>query len=316
MKEDKKPMLSICIPTWNRWYALQHTLKSIIDQDEFKSWNVEIIISDNASTDETEIEVWKLCKKYKNIRYFRNKKNIWGNPNINKALSLWEWEYLWLLWSDDLILDRWLKRTLDIIKNTKPDLILHKNSQCPNCKQLDYTIKGWDLVFMSQKDYFNYLWDWYCFDKRSFMHIENLQTFMSLICMKKSYYKKCLDSILDDKIWGKKFNTFYFSQNLISHFCEINSMVLFRDCYISELPKTNDDKTINSWYNFTKDMVNDIKLLYHFYDNKYDLNDNFRKLAKKSSQYRNLCIIYSFLWNIFWKGFVKFLSNVYHYILW
>jgi glycosyltransferase involved in cell wall biosynthesis len=37
MKEKKQPILSICIPTWNRWYALQHTLKSIIDQDDFKS---------------------------------------------------------------------------------------------------------------------------------------------------------------------------------------------------------------------------------------------------------------------------------------
>jgi glycosyltransferase involved in cell wall biosynthesis len=108
MKENKQPILSICIPTWNRRYALQHTLKSIIDQDEFKSWNVEIVISDNASTDETEVEVWKLRKKYKNIRYFRNKENIWGNPNINKALSLREGVYLWLLGSDSLITNWWI----------------------------------------------------------------------------------------------------------------------------------------------------------------------------------------------------------------
>ena len=39
-----------------------------MDQDEFKSWDVEIVISDNASTDETEVEIEKLCNKYRNIK--------------------------------------------------------------------------------------------------------------------------------------------------------------------------------------------------------------------------------------------------------
>lgn len=55
-----QPLLSICIPTYNRSQYLKETIDSIIGQEEFKSENVEIVISDNCSTDDTEI----VCKKY------------------------------------------------------------------------------------------------------------------------------------------------------------------------------------------------------------------------------------------------------------
>lgn len=317
MKENYRPIISICIPTYNRQYSLQYTLKSIIEQELLESWDVEIVITDNASTDGTEEYINKLCKRYSNIKYFRNDVNIWGPANINKVLSLWKWEYLWLFWSDDIMLTWWLKITLNIIKNSCPDLILHKNSLCPNCRQLNRNSSGWNFVFKSQKDYFNYLWDWYNLDKHSFMHIENLQTFMSLICIRKSYYEKCLDSIENDKIWKNKFNTFYFSQNLVTHFCEVSSSItLLSKCYVSELTKSDDDNVKKSWYKYTKEIANDAKLLYKFYYDKYKLNDNFKKLERRSSQYRNLCIIYGFLWNLFWMKFVKFFSKIYHKVLW
>ena len=319
MKENRQPILSICIPTWNRWYALQYTLKSIIEQEEFKSWDIEVVISDNSSTDETENEVKKLCKVYRNIRYSRNEKNIGWNPNINKSLSLWKWEYLWLLWSDDKILSWWLKYTLKAIHENEPDLILHKQSLCPTCKGLYakcYDDKQWKFIFKSQKEYFNYLWDWYNFDVNSFWHIEHLQTFMSLICIKKSYYKKCLSAIMKDKIRNDKITTFYFSQSLLSHFCEIDSAIILSDkCYISSVStEWNLNNIRQSWYKYTRAIAVDARLLYNFYDNKYSLNDNFRILGKRSYQYRNWCIVYGFLEKLLWKRITSFLSKIYHKI--
>lgn len=69
-------LLSICIPTYNRCEYLKKTIESIIVQDEFKSGQVEIVISDNASTDNTNVMIEQYTSVYDNIKYYRNKENI------------------------------------------------------------------------------------------------------------------------------------------------------------------------------------------------------------------------------------------------
>jgi glycosyltransferase involved in cell wall biosynthesis len=71
-----KPLLSICIPTYNRASYLKKSIESIISQKEFIDEKVEIIISDNASSDDTQSVVACYTSKYKNIHYFKNEKNV------------------------------------------------------------------------------------------------------------------------------------------------------------------------------------------------------------------------------------------------
>jgi glycosyltransferase involved in cell wall biosynthesis len=74
--EDKKPLLSICIPTYNRAEYLDKCIASIVSQKEFNSEDVELVISDNASDDNTEEVVKKYKNQYKNIFYSKNKENL------------------------------------------------------------------------------------------------------------------------------------------------------------------------------------------------------------------------------------------------
>ena len=69
-----KPLLSICIPTYNRAEYLEKSLESLVSQPEFAQ--IEVVISDNASTDNTEEVCRSYQKKYPNIVYFRNEENI------------------------------------------------------------------------------------------------------------------------------------------------------------------------------------------------------------------------------------------------
>ena len=71
-----KPIVSICIPTYNRAKYLKKSIDSIISQPEFQNGEVEIVISDNASTDKTEDLVQKYGSEYENIIYFKNSQNI------------------------------------------------------------------------------------------------------------------------------------------------------------------------------------------------------------------------------------------------
>ena len=83
----KKPLLSICIPTWNRSEYLRICLDSLIGQPEFFTEDVEIIISDNYSPDEgaTETLGKEYAEKYENIYYFRNESCI-EDKNFPMAL--------------------------------------------------------------------------------------------------------------------------------------------------------------------------------------------------------------------------------------
>ncbi len=82
----EKPLLSICIPTYNRCSYLKNSLNSIICQKEFREGRVEIVISDNVSTDGTQAMAEEYAARYGNIRYFRNSENL-VDKNFPLALS-------------------------------------------------------------------------------------------------------------------------------------------------------------------------------------------------------------------------------------
>lgn len=81
-----KPLLSICIPTYNRAKYLENTIQSIVAQPEFIDNKVEIVISDNNSCDNTEEVCRQYEKKYKNFYYYKNKENI-RDKNFPLVLS-------------------------------------------------------------------------------------------------------------------------------------------------------------------------------------------------------------------------------------
>ena len=70
-----KPLLSICIPTYNRASYLEQCLESIVGQECFDS-RVEVVISDNCSTDDTQTVGMQYQEQYGNIHYFRNEENV------------------------------------------------------------------------------------------------------------------------------------------------------------------------------------------------------------------------------------------------
>ena len=71
-----QPLVSICIPTYNRSACLKQTLDSILPQKEFVDGRVEVVINDNASTDDTEVVSKSYTTRYSNIHYFKNPENL------------------------------------------------------------------------------------------------------------------------------------------------------------------------------------------------------------------------------------------------
>lgn len=107
--------LSICIPTLNRGDYIDETLTSIVSQLEDE---VEIVIVDGGSTDNTEQVVNSYKEKYPNIRYIKkdsSKKepsNEGFDRDCNLAVELAYGEYCWLMTDDDLLMQGAIKKVL------------------------------------------------------------------------------------------------------------------------------------------------------------------------------------------------------------
>lgn len=101
-----QPLLSICVPTYNRVADLSNLLCFL--RDEINGYSqinnlIEIIICDNHSTDGTESFVKDFIKsnKLKDWVYNRNNENIGLIGNLLKGLELATGKYLWWIGDDD-----------------------------------------------------------------------------------------------------------------------------------------------------------------------------------------------------------------------
>jgi glycosyltransferase involved in cell wall biosynthesis len=99
MTNAKHPLVSIGIPTFNR--AGRH-LGTVIERALAQTYkNIEVIVSDNCSTDNTPDLVQSI--KDPRLRYFRHKTNIGANNNFNFCLNQANGEYFLLFHDDDMI---------------------------------------------------------------------------------------------------------------------------------------------------------------------------------------------------------------------
>jgi glycosyltransferase involved in cell wall biosynthesis len=94
--------LSICIPTYNRAVFLKEALNSIISQ---ATYQIEIVVSDNASTDNTKDIIEESRNSFAHIQYFRWDENMGADRNYLKVIELAKGEYCWWLGSDDALMD-------------------------------------------------------------------------------------------------------------------------------------------------------------------------------------------------------------------
>jgi len=81
---SSEPKVSIGIPVFNGAKTLGKTIEAAINQDYP---NIEIIISDNCSTDETQSIAEAFQLKYPQIRYLRQEKNYGMTANFSKVFE-------------------------------------------------------------------------------------------------------------------------------------------------------------------------------------------------------------------------------------
>jgi len=92
--------LSICIATFNRDRYIGETLDSILSQ---LSPEVELVVVDGASVDNTFGVMTSYLLSHPEIRYFRESKNSGVDADYDKAVGYAKGQYCWLMTDDDLL---------------------------------------------------------------------------------------------------------------------------------------------------------------------------------------------------------------------
>jgi glycosyltransferase involved in cell wall biosynthesis len=111
--ERDHPLVSIGLPVFNGALFLEQALDALSNQSYE---NIEIIVSDNASTDATP----EICARYaamdRRIRYSRLAENIGGIPNHNRVFSLARGKYFMWASHDDLFERTYVARCVECLE--------------------------------------------------------------------------------------------------------------------------------------------------------------------------------------------------------
>ena len=98
--DEARPLVTIGIPTFNRAHLLIRAINSACQQ---KYQNLEIVISDNFSSDRTEALCRAALKTDHRIRYLRQPENMGPVENFRNVLDAAQGEFFMWLGDDDWI---------------------------------------------------------------------------------------------------------------------------------------------------------------------------------------------------------------------
>ena len=257
-------LLSICIPTYNRFDKLQLCLECITDAIKNYSGYIEIIISDNHSNDETANIIEHYKTKIPNLTSYRNEDNYGFNKNMLLLLNNYSrGKYIWMIGDDDYIDSNAISQIINIILDYKSNIILVKHRIFHNIENfVAFRRKNIGLPDVSKNDNVKFL----AFSKA----MDNIAvpsnifcTFFSSVIFKKNMIKREYFNHIQDNHWDKFYNVFPNAYLIINSFHNEKNVCVINNILISvvEGKKNWDDKLDLIWLKHIPDLYNYIEEL-------------------------------------------------------
>lgn len=133
--ENKQPLLSLCIPIYNRLEYLKRMLERFLEDKILFEETIDLLISDNCSTDDLESCVNEFKSKGLKITYNRNQKNLGSDRNFLYCFNHAKGKYCWLLGSDDIPVKGFLNSLVTVLQEKEYGLV-HLNHHSDGLSQL------------------------------------------------------------------------------------------------------------------------------------------------------------------------------------
>lgn len=124
---DRNIRLTIGIPTFNGGQTLKTTLESIGRQLEGE---VELLISDNASTDATPAIIREFQSRYP-VSYFRNDHNVGFDRNLDLVVRRSRGRFVWIFADDNYMVENAIRTVLEIIDKAPEVAAIYVHSMRP-----------------------------------------------------------------------------------------------------------------------------------------------------------------------------------------
>ncbi len=105
----QQPLLSIAIPTYNGSKTIRNMLNLLLEQYDSR---IEIIISDNCSTDETPRIINEYLENFPFVRYIRQEHNGGADFNFLQCMKLASGKFTMLISDDDIIIENAIEKIL------------------------------------------------------------------------------------------------------------------------------------------------------------------------------------------------------------
>lgn len=222
MSEYKKKFLSVCIPTYNRFCWIKKSVEILEIECSDLLDKVEIIISDNCSTDNTS-QILTRAENSLSAIVNRNKSNNGAIYNLDQCTKMASGKYVWVLGDDDLLLPNSLRKLVELIENKvidEPLIFVGNKVWTPNnnTKEELESSRFLDLYYQKNGD----------FDIRIVRHLSELAKIstgyfnaINNIIVKNEHAKKLFKSgLMDSKIHTSIQTTFphsaYIAENLLN----------------------------------------------------------------------------------------------------
>ncbi len=119
---NETPLLTFAIPTFGRAESLSKLLAILLEQLHGET-RVELIVSDNASSDETAEVVSRYEASGLPLRYLRNHTDVGADRNILQCFERATGKYVWIFSDDDVIAPGTFDRVLGVLSEQRYDLV-------------------------------------------------------------------------------------------------------------------------------------------------------------------------------------------------
>lgn len=320
----KKNKVSVIVPVYNVEKYLDRCLDSLVNQTYD---NIEIIVVNDCSLDNSEKIIKKYMRKYKNIVYLKNIKNSGLSFSRNVGLDKATGDYIGFIDSDDYVLYNYYESLISTIIKENADVAVcdinvvsefdNTSSRCicgtKDNNKIDFVNNGLAASAC------NKLFKKDSIEKYKF-EVGKVNEDISVVipimvnAFKVSYnaevfynYVQRKNSIQNSIISEKKFDIFYGVKQTLERIAGCDGYLEYRDAivyqqlfmfYIFVLPKEPSILRRTKWFKKFKKL-----------SNEYDIKNNKYFSEFLSNQGRKYKIYYSILFNLNNYGF-SFLSSL------
>lgn len=127
-------LLTFGIPTYNRGTKVRRLLEQLEMElaDNSLSAEVEVLVSDNCSADDTPKLAGEYAPRNYKLRYVRQPRNLGFDGNIDFLYNNAASDYVWFFSDDDVLLPGTLRRMVDTLKASRPSALLFSFQQPPD----------------------------------------------------------------------------------------------------------------------------------------------------------------------------------------